>query len=82
LGDHGIRFDALSPGPVDIPMMDGHVRSLGKAIAIRAQFVAAVPPNRMCRRGEMAFAATFLASDDSSLVVSAELSVGSGMAQV
>jgi hypothetical protein len=36
----------------------------------------------MCRRGEMAFAATFLASDDGSLVVSAELSVGSGMAQV
>jgi NAD(P)-dependent dehydrogenase (short-subunit alcohol dehydrogenase family) len=81
-GDRGIRFNTLSPGPVDTPMMAGQVDSVEEAIAIKARFAAAVPLNRMGRPDEIAAAALFLASDDSSFVTGAELSVDGGMAQV
>jgi NAD(P)-dependent dehydrogenase (short-subunit alcohol dehydrogenase family) len=48
----------------------------------KAQFAAAVPLNRLGRPEEIAAAALFLASDDSSFVAGVELSVDGGMAQV
>jgi NAD(P)-dependent dehydrogenase (short-subunit alcohol dehydrogenase family) len=72
--DRGIRFNTLSPGPIDTPMLD--------AQADKAQFAAAVPLNRLGRPEEIAAAALFLASDDSSFVAGVELSVDGGMAQV
>jgi NAD(P)-dependent dehydrogenase (short-subunit alcohol dehydrogenase family) len=80
--DRGIRFNTLSPGPVDTPIMDGQADSVEGANAIRAEFAAAIPLNRMGRPDEIAAAALFLASDDSSFVAGAELSVDGGMAQV
>src|SRR6185312_729699 len=62
--DRGIRFNTLSPGPVDTPMMD----STADPDATRAAFVAAIPLNRTGRPEEIAAAALFLASDDSSFV--------------
>ena len=41
--DRGIRFNTLSPGPVDTPIMDGQADSPEEADAIRAQFAAAIP---------------------------------------
>ena len=72
--DRGIRFNTLSPGPIDTPMLDGQ--------ADKAQFAAAVPLSRLGRPDEIAAAALFLASDDSSFVAGVELSVDGGMAQV
>jgi NAD(P)-dependent dehydrogenase (short-subunit alcohol dehydrogenase family) len=80
--DRGIRFNTLSPGPIDTPIMDKQADSVEEADAIRAAFAAAVPLNRMGRPDEIAAAALFLASDDSSFVAGAELSVDGGMAQV
>src|SRR5271163_2896163 len=80
--DRGIRFNTLSPGPVDTPMIEGQAHSVEQAIAIKARYAAAVPLNRMGRPDEIAAAALFLASDDSSFVAGAELSVDGGMAQV
>ncbi|AGB22394.1 dehydrogenase of unknown specificity, short-chain alcohol dehydrogenase like protein [Mycobacterium sp. JS623] len=72
--DRGIRFNTLSPGPVDTPMLHDQ--------ADTAQFAAAVPLKRLRRPEEIAAAALFLASDDSSFVAGVELSVDGGMAQV
>ena len=72
--ERGIRFNTLSPGPIDTAMLD--------AQADKAQFAAAVPLNRLGRPEEIAAAALFLASDDSSFVAGVELSVDGGMAQV
>ena len=72
--DRGIRFNTLSPGPIDTPMLDGQ--------ADKVQFAATVPLNRLGRPEEIAAAALFLASDDSSFVAGVELSVDGGMAQV
>jgi NAD(P)-dependent dehydrogenase (short-subunit alcohol dehydrogenase family) len=74
--------NTLSPGPVDTPMMDGAADSVEAADALRAQFVAAIPLNRMGHPEEIAAAALFLASDEASFVAGAELSVDGGMAQV
>ena len=76
--DRGIRFNTLSPGPIDTPMID----STADPDATRAQFVAAIPLNRMGRPEEIAAAAVFLASDEAGFVAGAELSVDGGMAQV
>ena len=80
--NRGIRFNTLSPGPIDTPIMDGQADSPEGADAIRAEFAAAIPLHRMGRPEEIASAALFLASDDSSFVAGAELSVDGGMAQV
>jgi NAD(P)-dependent dehydrogenase (short-subunit alcohol dehydrogenase family) len=53
-----------------------------EADQIRATFAAAIPLNRMGRPEEIAAAALFLASDDSSFVAGTELSVDGGFAQV
>ena len=81
-GDRGIRFNTLSPCPIDTPIMDGQADSVEGADAIRAAFAAEIPLNRMGRPEEIAAAALFLASDESSFVAGAELSVDGGMAQV
>jgi NAD(P)-dependent dehydrogenase (short-subunit alcohol dehydrogenase family) len=80
--DRGIRFNTLSPGPVDTPMMGSAAGSVEAADAIRAAYAAAIPLNRMGRPEEIAAAALFLASDDSGFVAGAELSVDGGFAQV
>jgi NAD(P)-dependent dehydrogenase (short-subunit alcohol dehydrogenase family) len=72
--DRGIRSNTLSPGPIDTPMLERQPD--------KAQFAAAVPLNRLGRPEEIAAAALFLASDDSSFVAGVELSVDGGMAQV
>jgi NAD(P)-dependent dehydrogenase (short-subunit alcohol dehydrogenase family) len=80
--DRGVRFNTLSPGPVETPMFNGQADSVEAANEVKAAFIAAVPLNRLGRPEEIAAAALFLASDDSSFVAGAELSVDGGMAQV
>ena len=79
--DRGIRFNTLSPGPIAPPswtVRPTRPRARSDQGAVRA----AIPLNRMGRPEEIASAALFLASDDSSFVAGAELSVDGGMAQV
>ena len=77
-----IRVNAISPGPIDTP----GVQSMGLTEAQLEQFkteiVGAVPLARMGRADEIAKAALFLASDDSSYVTGIELFVDGGMAQI
>ena len=80
--DRGIRFNTLSPGPIDTPILDAQADSAEAANEIKAQFAAVVPLNRLGRPDEIAAAALFLASDDSSFVAGAELSVDGGMGQI
>jgi NAD(P)-dependent dehydrogenase (short-subunit alcohol dehydrogenase family) len=68
-----IRVNTISPGPIETPWLDPTVRELA---------VAAVPMGRMGTPDELANAAVFLASDDSSYVTGTELCVDGGAAQV
>jgi NAD(P)-dependent dehydrogenase (short-subunit alcohol dehydrogenase family) len=80
--DRGIRVNTLSPGPIDTPIMDSQADSKEAADAIRASFASVVPLARLGQPEEVAAAAYFLASEESSFVTGIELSVDGGMGQV
>ncbi|MFJ2194051.1 SDR family NAD(P)-dependent oxidoreductase [Kitasatospora sp. NPDC087861] len=82
LGNRGIRVNTLSPGPIDTPIMDSQADSKEGADAIRAAFTSLIPLGRMGRPEEVAAAALFLASDESSFCAGMDLSVDGGMAQI
>ena len=76
LKDRHIRVNVLSPGQVDTP----DSRRLDKAT--REMFESLIPRGKMGRPQEIAAAALFLASDDSSFVNGVELSVDGGMTAI
>ncbi|AWJ94751.1 oxidoreductase (plasmid) [Azospirillum baldaniorum] len=83
LKDRGIRVNTLSPGPIRTP---GLVGLAGPDAAQQEGLVdylaAQVPLGRVGDPDEIAKAAVFLASDDSSFVNGVELFADGGMAQV
>jgi len=78
LKDRAIRVNTLSPGPVETPI----ISTYEGADKMREQFSALIPLGRMGRPVEIANAALFLASDESSFVAGAELVVDGGMSAV
>jgi NAD(P)-dependent dehydrogenase (short-subunit alcohol dehydrogenase family) len=82
LKDRGIRVNTLSPGPVDTPIIDSQFQTKEEADELRETFAKAIPLGRMGRPEELAAAALFLASDESSFVAGIDLPVDGGMAQV
>jgi NAD(P)-dependent dehydrogenase (short-subunit alcohol dehydrogenase family) len=73
LAERGIRVNTLSPGPIDTPMFDGVSDEIRKALTDR------IPMKRLGRPAEVATAALFFASADSSYVAGAELCIDGGM---
>jgi NAD(P)-dependent dehydrogenase (short-subunit alcohol dehydrogenase family) len=73
-----IRFNVLSPGPIETPLFD----KMGLPVEQVHGLGEATPIKRLGRPEEMAKAALFLASDDSSYVVGAELMADGGFGQI
>lgn len=76
LAPRNIRVNVVAPGPTDTAMM------AGASDEVRETVTKLVPLGRMARADEVASAALFLASDQSSFITGAELPVDGGMAQV
>ncbi|WP_158821220.1 SDR family oxidoreductase [Granulicella sp. S156] len=75
----GIRVNVVSPGPIDTP----GTRVLGNGTtAALDQFATQVPLGRYGQGNEIAKAALFLASDDSSFVAGFDLMVDGGIGQI
>jgi NAD(P)-dependent dehydrogenase (short-subunit alcohol dehydrogenase family) len=70
-----IRVNAISPGPIDTPMLSGLVQR-------QNNLASTVPLGRIGTPDEIAKVASFLASDDSSYVTGIELFVDGGWAQI
>jgi NAD(P)-dependent dehydrogenase (short-subunit alcohol dehydrogenase family) len=77
-----IRVNALSPGPIDTPAVDRLGSTEEQAAQFKTTMAASVPLGRIGTPDEIAKAAVFLASDDSSFVTGIELFVDGGMAQI
>jgi NAD(P)-dependent dehydrogenase (short-subunit alcohol dehydrogenase family) len=82
LKDRGIRVNTLSPGATDTPIIDGQFKSKEEADAARQMFGGRAPLGRIGRPEELAAAALYLASDDSSFCTGIDLVVDGGMTQV
>jgi NAD(P)-dependent dehydrogenase (short-subunit alcohol dehydrogenase family) len=76
LAPRGIRANTISPGPTDTAMFDAISEDM------RSELAAAIPLGRLGRPDEVAAAALFLASAESSFVTGADLPVDGGIAQV
>jgi NAD(P)-dependent dehydrogenase (short-subunit alcohol dehydrogenase family) len=72
-----IRVNVISPGSIDTAMFDRVVPQ-----EMKDGFVSIIPMGRIGKPGEIATAALFLASDDSSFVTGIDLSVDGGVTQV
>ncbi|MFI2238825.1 SDR family NAD(P)-dependent oxidoreductase [Streptomyces chrestomyceticus] len=77
LKDRGIRVNAISPGTIDTPGLDG-VAATADLPGAKAQFASAVPLGRIGRADEVANVVAFLASEQSSFVLGANLYVDGG----
>jgi NAD(P)-dependent dehydrogenase (short-subunit alcohol dehydrogenase family) len=77
-----IRVNAISPGPTDTPLLSPAGQSDEQTRQRKDMFAASVPLGRLGLADEIAKAAVFLASDDSSFMTGSELFVDGGMAQV
>jgi NAD(P)-dependent dehydrogenase (short-subunit alcohol dehydrogenase family) len=71
----GIRANAICPGPVDTPLL----AELMADPARRQRRMVHIPPGRLARPAEIAQAALFLASDESSYVNGATFTVDGGI---
>jgi NAD(P)-dependent dehydrogenase (short-subunit alcohol dehydrogenase family) len=82
LKDRKIRVNVISPGPIDTPILDGLGGNAEQTTEIKKGLIAGVPMGRLGTPDEIAKAAVFLASDDSSFITGVELFVDGGTAQV
>jgi len=78
----GIRVNTLSPGPVDTPIIDTNAPTPEAAAEFRSYAAAVTPMKRLGRPDELAAAALFLASDDSSFSTGMELLADGGHAEL
>ncbi len=82
LKHRGIRVNALSPGPTQTPGLMSLAATPQQAEAMQAALVGAIPLGRLGDTNEIAAAALFLASGESSFVNGIELVVDGGMSQI
>lgn len=73
LAPRGIRVNTLSPGPTNTPMFDR------ASDEVRQTLTARIPAKRLGNPEEVAAAALFLASDESSYISGTELVIDGGM---
>ncbi|RYX85037.1 glucose 1-dehydrogenase [bacterium] len=82
LKGRGIRINAVSPGPIETPGLNGIVADEEQRDQFKAGMAATVPLGRLGQPEEIASAVSFLASDDATYVNGIELFVDGGVAQI
>jgi len=82
LKDKGIRVNTLSPGATETPIIRGQFDSDEASDAAKQAFASMTPLGRIGQPEELAAAALFLASNESSYVTGIDLPVDGGLAQV
>jgi NAD(P)-dependent dehydrogenase (short-subunit alcohol dehydrogenase family) len=82
LKDRHIRINTLSPGPIETPIFGKVGLTDAQISEFAGHIIGLVPLGRIGTADEIAKAAVFLASDDSSFVTGIDLQVDGGLAQV
>lgn len=77
----GIRVNTLSPGVTDTPILDSQSESGGRDEVVK-MYLDMIPLGRLAEAVEIANAAVFLGSDQSSYVTGSDLMADGGVGQV
>lgn len=77
-----VRFNVISPGPIETPIYDKLGIPADQKDAFAAHMASTVPIKRFGTADEIAKVALFLASDDSSYIVGADIGADGGFGQV
>lgn len=78
----GVRVNAVSPGPIETPLYGKLGFSADQLQGMQSGLVAQIPLKRFGTPDEVAKAALFLASDDSSFMTGEEIVLDGGMTRV
>lgn len=81
LKDRKIRVNAVSPGPIETPAINGLAEDEEQAKQFKDSFVSLIPLGRIGQPEEVAAAVAFLASDESSFINGSEIFTDGGMRQ-
>ena len=79
LASRGIRVNEVSPGPIETPIYEKMGMPIEQTAGFKAMMAGLVPVKRMGTADEVAKAALFLASDDSSYLLGAKIRIDGGM---
>ncbi|MFI5343593.1 MAG: SDR family NAD(P)-dependent oxidoreductase [Chlamydiales bacterium] len=82
LKDRNIRVNTLSPGATDTPILASQFDTQEEVDALKKMFEETTPLGRIGRPEEVAAAALFLASDESSYITGIDLVVDGGKTQI
>jgi NAD(P)-dependent dehydrogenase (short-subunit alcohol dehydrogenase family) len=82
LKDRKIRVNCISPGPIETPIFGKMGLSEEQMKGFGDRILNQVPMGRMGQGAEIANAALFLASDESSFITGVDLCVDGGLAQI
>lgn len=77
-----VRFNVISPGPIETPIFGKAGFTKEQQDDFTKQIVTTVPVGRMGQADEIAKAALFLASEDSSFVAGADFFIDGGISQI
>jgi NAD(P)-dependent dehydrogenase (short-subunit alcohol dehydrogenase family) len=80
--EKGIRVNAVAPGPTETPIFARTGATTEQLAQMKEHLTSRVPMNRLGTSDEVAKAALFLASDDSSFTTGAEIMVDGGITQL
>jgi NAD(P)-dependent dehydrogenase (short-subunit alcohol dehydrogenase family) len=80
--DRGIRVNTLSPGVTDTPMLDSQSAGMGNRESLVDLYLSMIPIGRLAEAVEIANAAVFLGSDQSSYMTGGDLMADGGIGQV
>ncbi len=78
----GIRCNAICPGTVESPSLEGRLQSTGDYDAARKAFIARQPMGRIGRPEEIAALVVYLASDESKYTTGVAHVIDGGLANV
>jgi NAD(P)-dependent dehydrogenase (short-subunit alcohol dehydrogenase family) len=82
LKGRSIRVNAISPGPTDTAAFNSPNLGPEQIVQIKARMAGSIPLGRLARPEEIAKAAVFLLSEDSSFITGSELFADGGFLQI
>lgn len=77
--DRGVRCNAVCPGTVETPSLQGRIDALPDPAKARKDFIARQPMGRLGTPEEIAALCVYLASDESTYTTGTAISIDGGM---